>query len=171
MNQEVPTAPWYRQPWFWFLTIAPLSAITFSMFMLVVASNMKDTMVTDDYSKEGRGINLEIARDKAAADMGLRADMAFENRSILLNVSTEQGAAGFPYLILKLFHPTLSQKDRTIQFRNDGNGHYTGNMLDDIKGRWYYELTGPDNVWRLKGEARLPTEGYLHLSPQGSAQG
>src|SRR5690554_7278949 len=60
------------------------------MFMLVVASNMRDTMVTDDYSKEGRGINLEIARDQAAADMGLNADMAFEDRSILLNVNTQE---------------------------------------------------------------------------------
>lgn len=171
MNQEVPVAPWYRQPWFWFLTIAPLSAITFSMFMLVVASNMDDTMVSDDYSKEGRGINLEIARDQAAKEMGLSADMAFEDRSILLNVNTQQGPADFPYLVLNLFHPTLAQNDRTIQFRSDGNGHYTGTMLHDIDGRWYYDLRGPDNKWRLKGEARLPAEGNLHMGPEGSAQG
>src|SRR5690554_6388458 len=99
MNQEVPVAPWYRQPWFWFLTIAPLSAIIFSMFMLVVASNMKDTMVTDDYSKERRGINLEIARDQAASDMGLNADIVPDERSILLIVKTQHRPAEFPYLI------------------------------------------------------------------------
>ena len=171
MNHETPVAPWYRQPWFWFLTIAPLSAITFSMFMLVVASNMDDTMVSDDYSKEGRGINLEIARDQVAKEMGLSADMAFEDRSILLNVNTQQGPADFPYLVLNLFHPTLAQRDRTIQFRSDGNGHYTGAMQHDINGRWYYDLRGPDNQWRLKGEAWLPAEGNLHMGPEGSGQG
>jgi len=171
MNQDVPVAPWYKQPWFWFLTIAPLSAITFSMFMLVVASNMKDTMVSDDYSKEGRGINLEIARDRAAAEMGLSADMTFENRSILLDVNTQQGPADYPYLILNLFHPTLAQNDRTIQFQSDGNGHYTGTILQDIEGRWYYELRGPDNQWRLKGEVWLPSDGDLHMGSKGSAKG
>ncbi|WP_144822058.1 FixH family protein [Marinobacter piscensis] len=171
MSQDIAIAPWYRQPWFWFLTIAPLSAITFSMFMLVVAANMKDTMVTDDYSKEGRGINLEIARDQAAADMNLNADITFENRSILMNISTGQDPATFPYLVLNLFHPTLAQKDRTIQLRSDGNGHYTGTMHEDIDGRWYYELRGPDNSWRLKGEAWLPIEDNLHLSAKGSIKG
>tara|TARA_R110000822_G_scaffold1738_1_gene8031 strand:- start:4985 stop:5410 length:426 start_codon:yes stop_codon:yes gene_type:complete len=141
------------------------------MFMLVVASNMKDTMVSDDYSKEGRGINLEIARDQAAAEMGLSADMAFDNRSLLLNVTTQQGPADYPYLILNLFHPTLAQNDRTIQFQSDGNGHYTGTMLQDIEGRWYYELRGPDNQWRLKGEAWLRSEGDLHMGPKDSAKG
>ncbi|RBW49871.1 FixH family protein [Marinobacter sp. F3R11] len=171
MNNEVPVAPWYRQPWFWFLTIAPLSAITFSMCMLVVASNMKDTMVTDDYSKEGRGINLEIARDQAAKEMGLTADMAFEDRSLILKVNAEQGPLDAPYLILTLFHPTLAQNDRTIQFRNDGNGLYSGTMLQDIDGRWYYELRGPENHWRLKGEAWLPAEGNIHMTSKGAAKG
>ncbi|SOB75028.1 hypothetical protein SAMN04488490_0583 [Marinobacter sp. LV10R510-11A] len=171
MNEEVPVAPWYRQPWFWFLTIAPLAAIIFSTFMLVVAANMDDTMVSDDYSKEGRAINQEIARDLKATELGVNADLAFENRAILLTVSTEQGPADFPYLVLNLFHPTLAQNDRTIQFRSDGNGHYTGTMLDDIDGRWYYELRGPDNLWRLKGEAQLPTDSKLHMRSKGSAQG
>ncbi|MGO1500551.1 MAG: FixH family protein [Marinobacter sp.] len=171
MTEEVPVAPWYRQPWFWFLTIAPLSAIIFCIIMFIVASNMDDTMVSDDYSKEGRGINQEIARDLKANELGVNADLAFEDRAILLTVNTEQGPADFPYLILNLFHPTLAQNDRIIQFRSDGNGHYTGSLLDDIDGRWYYELRGPDNRWRLKGEARLPTDNKLHISSKGSAQG
>lgn len=171
MNEDVPVAPWYRQPWFWFLTIAPLSAIIFCIIMFIVASNMDDTMVSDDYSKEGRGINQEIARDLKAKELGVNADLAFEDRAILLTVNTEHGSADFPYLVLNLFHPTLAQNDRTIQFRSDGNGHYTGSLLDDIDGRWYYELRGPDNQWRLKGEAWLPTENKLHMNSKGSAQG
>ena len=171
MNEDVPVAPWYRQPWFWFLTIFPLSAIIFSMCMLVVASNMDDTMVSDDYSKEGRGINLEIARDQKATEMKLHGDLALEGRTMMLNLSTDQGPADFPYLVLNLFHPTLAQNDRTIQFRNNGNGHYTGTLLDDIEGRWYYDLRGPENQWRLKGEAWLPGKDTLRMSAKGAAQG
>ncbi len=171
MTEHAPVAPWYRQPWFWFLTIFPLAAIIVCVAMIIVASNMKDTLVTDDYSKEGRGINLEIARDEKAADLGMTAEMDFEHRTISLDLNTSDGPADFPYLVLNLFHPTLAERDRTIQFRHTGVGHYQGTLLDDIDGRWYYDLRGPDNDWRLKGEAQLPAEHGVVIHAEGSARG
>ncbi|WP_372981401.1 FixH family protein, partial [Marinobacter sediminum] len=75
-----------------------------------------------------------------------------------------------PYLILNLFHPTLADRDRTVQFQKVGTGQYRGNMLEDIDGRWYYDLRGPDNDWRLKGEAWLPAENGLTVSSKGTVQ-
>ncbi|AOY87380.1 nitrogen fixation protein FixH [Marinobacter salinus] len=171
MTEQAPVAPWYRQPWFWFLTIFPLAAIIWCISMIIVATNMKDTMVTDDYSKQGRGINLEIARDQKAADLGMMAELNFDNRNISLNLNTDNGPADFPYLVLNLFHPTLADRDRTIQFQRTGTGHYRGQMLDDINGRWYYDLRGPDNKWRLKGETQLPAENGITVSSEGAARG
>tara|TARA_Y100000589_G_scaffold279340_1_gene275275 strand:- start:1166 stop:1690 length:525 start_codon:yes stop_codon:yes gene_type:complete len=171
MTENAPVAPWYRQPWFWFLTIFPLSAIILCSVMIVVAANMKDTMVTDDYSKEGRGINLEIARDRQAYDMGLVGDLAFHHRDITLHLETSDGPADYPYLVLNLYHPTLADRDRTIQFRNEGGGDYKGTMLQDIDGRWYYDLRGPDNTWRLKGEAWLPAENGLTIRAEKPVKG
>lgn len=155
-----PIAPWYRQPWFWFLTIAPLAAITWSMTMLVVAINMEDSMVSDDYSKEGRGINMEIARDMKAAELKLAANIQFDGRKLSLDLTS---AEDFPYLILNLFHPTLDINDRVIQFRRESMGHYTAQLIEDVEGRWYYDLRGPTNNWRLKGEAWLPSENGITL--------
>lgn len=171
MSDNTPVAPWYRQPWFWFLTIFPLAAIIWCTVMIIVASNMKDTMVTDDYSKQGRGINLEIARDQLAYDMGMVAELAFEERTVTLALNTHDGPADFPYVVLSLFHPTLADKDRTIQFNSLGNGRYTGNLLQDIEGRWYYDLRGPDNQWRLKGEAWLPAENGLTVQAAKPVKG
>lgn len=171
MTEQAPVAPWYRQPWFWFLTIFPLAAIIWCTVMIIVATNMKDTMVTDDYSKAGRGINLEIARDQKAADLGIVAQLNFDSRAVSLDLNTESGPADFPYLVLNLFHPTLADRDRTIQFQRTGTGHYRGQMLEDINGRWYYDLRGPDNEWRLKGEAQLPAQNGITVSAEGSARG
>lgn len=171
MTEETPVAPWYRQPWFWFLTIFPLAAIVWCIFMIIVASNMEDTMVTDDYSKKGRAINLELARDQAAVDLGLAAELEFDHRSLALTLDTANGPADFPYLVLNLFHPTLADRDRTIQFQRIAPGQYRGLLLEDIEGRWYYDLRGPDNHWRLKGEAWLPAENGLSIRAEASAQG
>lgn len=171
MTEETPVAPWYRQPWFWFLTIFPLAAIVWCIFMIIVASNMEDTMVTDDYSKEGRAINLELARDQAAVDLGLAGELEFDQRSLALTLDTADGPADFPYLVLNLFHPTLADRDRTIQFQRIAPGQYRGQLLEDIEGRWYYDLRGPDNRWRLKGEAWLPAENGLSIRAEAPAQG
>lgn len=171
MIEQVPIAPWYRQPWFWFLTIFPLAAIIVCTALIIVATNLKDPMVTDDYSKEGRGINLELARDDKAADLGITAEIDFEQRSIELELNTRTGPADFPYLVLNLFHPTLAGRDRTIQFQRTGAGHYRGQMLENIEGRWYYDLRGPDNDWRLKGEAMLPTERSITVRAEGTTKG
>jgi hypothetical protein len=160
MTAETPVAPWYRQPWFWFLTIAPLAAITWSMTMLVVAVNMEDSMVSDDYSKEGRGINLEIARDVRAAELELEANIRFDGRQLSLDLNSTED---FPYLILNLFHPTLDKYDRVVQFRRESMGKYKALMNEGIEGRWYYDLRGPANEWRLKGEAVLPADKVLKL--------
>jgi hypothetical protein len=160
MTAETLVAPWYRQPWFWFLTIAPLAAITVGMTMLFIAINMEDTMVSDDYSKEGRGINLEIARDVRASELELIADIQFDGRQLSLDLTS---AEDFPYLILNLFHPTLVKYDRVVQFRRESAGHYTALMNEEIDGRWYYDLRGPTNEWRLKGEVVLPADKGLRL--------
>lgn len=171
MTEQAPVAPWYRQPWFWFLTIFPIAAIIWCAFMITVALNMKDTMVSDDYSKEGRAINLEIARDQKAADLGIKAAMRFDKRSATLELDTRNGPAGYPYVVLNLFHPTLADQDRTIQFTRVSEGHYQGTILEDIDGRWYYDLRGPSNDWRLKGEAVLPAKGIITSSTEKSNQG
>ncbi|MDL0429875.1 FixH family protein [Marinobacter sp. TBZ242] len=163
MTENTSVGPWYRQPWLLFLLIFPGAAIIWCTIAITVALNTDNSMVTDDYSKEGRGINMEIARDQAAKDLGLRAEMAFDEREISLTVDTNEGSADYPYLILNLFHPTIAERDRTVQFRAVGDGHYTASLNQSIEGRWYFDLRGPDNDWRLKGESNLPAERRLTL--------
>lgn len=171
MTTEAPISPWYKQPWFWFLLIFPGASIIWCTIAITVALNTENAMVTDDWSKQGRGINMSIARDQKAEDMGMEARLAFNDQNITLNLETLKGPADIPYLVLKLFHPTLSDKDRVIQFRQIAPGRYAGQLHEEIDGRWYYDLQGPGNEWRLKGEAWLPAENGITVKAGGSAQG
>lgn len=171
MTENTSTGPWYRQPWLLFLLIFPGAAIIWCTIAITVALNTQNSMVTDDYSKEGRGINMEIARDQAAKDLGLSAEMAFKDREINLSMDTTDGRADYPYLILNLFHPTIAERDRTIQFRAVGEGQYVANLNQSIEGRWYFDLRGPDNDWRLKGESDLPSDRPLTLGAGAEDRG
>lgn len=163
MTDNPPIAPWYRQPWFWFLAIFPLAAIAWCLTMIVVATSTAGSMVTDDYSKQGRGINMEIARDQKADDLGLGAEFHFGERQVTLDLSDTEGTASYPYLILNLYHPTLEEQDRKVQLTPIAEGKYQATVNQDMAGRWYFDLRGPDNDWRLKGEARLPSGAPIQL--------
>lgn len=169
MTEQTSQGPWYRQPWLLFLLIFPGASIIWCTVAITVALNTDNSMVTDDYSKEGRGINMAIARDVEAADMGLTAQLDFSGERLNLTVATNAGDSAFPYLVLKLFHPTLADRDRTIQLQPSGSGQYTANLPRNIDGRWYLDLQGPSNDWRLKGEVNLPAASALTLEP--AAQG
>ena len=171
MTEETPVSPWYKQPWFWFLLIFPGAAIIWCISMITVSLNIDSSMVTDDYAKEGRGIAMNAARDEKAESMGLQADLNFSERSVDLSVAANQGPLNDPYLVLNLFHPTLTEYDRTIQFRPVGEGQYTATLNQPVDGRWYLDLRGPDNTWRLKGEARLPLSRPVTLNAQANDQG
>ncbi|RMJ06010.1 FixH [Marinobacter litoralis] len=170
MTDNTPVAPWYRQPWFWFLTIFPLASITFGLTMLVVSVNLDTAMVTDDYSKEGRGINMAIARDQKASEMKVSGKLQLANRKATLLLDTKDGPADFQYLILNLYHPTLEDKDRVIQFNRLADGEYSGQILEDLDGRWYFDLQGPDNDWRVKGEFWLPAEHPITIQAKANVQ-
>lgn len=171
MTDNTVAKPWFREPWFWFLVAFPMASIIWCAFMITVALNTENAMVTDDYSKEGRGINMEIARDQKAADLGLHAELEFNDRQVSLQVDTRDGKADFPYLVLNLFHPTLSAQDRIIQLQSAGGGYYTGNLHEPIDGRWYLDIRGPSNEWRLKGETNLPSETALRLGTESEGRG
>ena len=81
MTTETPVAPWYRQPWFWFLLIFPGASIIYCAVAITIAVSTENAMVTDDWSKEGRGINMSIARDQKAEDLGMEAQIDFQSKN------------------------------------------------------------------------------------------
>ncbi|MGM0767310.1 MAG: FixH family protein [Pseudomonadota bacterium] len=160
---EEAVKPWYRQPWLWFLIAFPLASITWCTIAITVAMNTENAMVTDDYAKEGRGINMQIARDQKAKDLGLQGEFAFSEREVRLSLTSSAEQADYPYLILNLFHPTIAEKDRTIQFTRTGENTYRATLNQEVSGRWYFDLRSPDNDWRLKGETSLPSDDTIQV--------
>ncbi|MDC0662060.1 FixH family protein [Marinobacter sp. SS21] len=171
MTQDSPVSPWYRQPWFWFLLIFPTAAIIWCAFMITMAIKTENAMVTDDYSKEGKAINLELARDARATELGLSAHLDISDDQIAVALHAAAADLAYPYLILQVYHPTLEERDRTIQLSPVSESDFSGQLPRNMDGRWYLDLRGPDNDWRLKGELILPATNSLMLKAAGNHAG
>ena len=65
----------------------------------------------------------------------------------------------------------MSELDRTIQFRKLAAGEYAGNLVESMGGRWYYDLQGPDNDWRVKGEFWIPSSNKIALKATSPTRG
>lgn len=75
MDDAQPTTPWYREPWPWLLMIAPAAAVVGGIFTWWLAAHTNHALVVDDYYREGRAINQQLARDAEATRMGLSATL------------------------------------------------------------------------------------------------
>ena len=56
--------PWYKQFWPWFFILVPVITLMMGGLMLYLAINTQDSLVVDDYYKEGRTINASLAREQ-----------------------------------------------------------------------------------------------------------
>lgn len=165
--------PWFRQPWFWFLVLFPAASISYCAVAITLSLTTHTSMVVDDYSKEGLGINQSMARDARAAELGLEARIEQSGRNLDVTLTSTQDGSGVApdYLMLQLFHPTMGEQDRVIQLNAAGDGHYRGQIAGNIDGRWYLDISGPSADWRIKGEGHFPAESGIVMRPNDPERG
>ncbi|MCM5570858.1 FixH family protein [Burkholderiaceae bacterium FT117] len=157
MTEATYATPWYRQRWPWLLMIMPATAIVGGIFTWWLAANANNSMVVDDYYKEGRAINQQLARDDRAAQLGLAATLAAGSpgdRSgaggIAVDLRGRLDAAALPdSLTLRLVHATESSLDAQLTLRHAGGGRYLGAGVLPGSGHWIVHLEDPQRSWRL----------------------
>ncbi|WP_158675350.1 FixH family protein [Thiohalobacter thiocyanaticus] len=160
--------PWYKQFWPWFLISLPLSAVIGGIATLIIAMQSPNAMVVDDYYKEGLAINETLARERAAADLGLSGLLRHAGGTgrLQLELMIRDGEGALPgHLELRLVHPTLAHKDQTLRLEPGNDGIYVSDMPQLSPGNWHLILSPPDASWRLTGRLVLPQGGQARLTP------
>jgi hypothetical protein len=147
--------PWYRQRWPWLLMIMPATAMFGGIFTWWLAANANNSMVVDDYYREGRAINQQLARDDRATQLGLEATLvpgAGAAGAIAVDIAGQLGSVGYPETLnLKLVHATESALDAQVSLRHAGGGRYVANGVLPARGNWIVHLEDPQRSWRLLG--------------------
>ena len=156
--------PWYREPWVWLMIALPMSAVIGGIITFYLAVTTSTGLVVDDYYKRGKAINLDLARDDAAARYQLRATIDLDMRDNLVQLRLESASASLPKtLTFSVLHPTRPGHDQVIMLRHAGDGVYYGDIDEVARGNWYLQLAGDD--WRLSGSMQMPLVDTLVLLP------
>ena len=159
------TRRWYREPWVWLLISLPMTAVIAGMVTLYLAVSTSDGLVVDDYYKRGKAINVDLARDAAAARHELRADIDLDMRNNHVQLLLQGNIEPLPEtLTLSLLHPTQAGYDQLLSLQHAGDGVYSGAIDEVGRGNWYLQLETVE--WRLSGSMRMPHTGKVVLLPQ-----
>lgn len=150
--------PWYKQPWLWFLLSIPIASVILSSIMVTVAVVGKDSLVSDNYYKDGMAINQTLEQDQLAVTLGLAPVLSIENKEVLLELKGSSSVPAQSFLTLKLLHPTVSAEDVVIKLLPSVNGLFLGELPRALEGRRYLDLYAFDNSWRIREELILPAD-------------
>lgn len=158
--------PWYKQFWPWFMIGLLFSAIAVSTSFAVLSVRSFDGMVQEDYYEHGRAINMELAKQHRAHELGLAADLRLDPLTSDVMVQLD-GDDRPERLSLKMIFPTEADRDQEIALEHVRDGLYLGQAPDNLRYRWYLQLHPSDEQpeWRLVGEASFPSEGSFSLTP------
>ena len=126
--------PWYKHRWPWLLMAGPVAVLIAGFITMWISFSGADALVVDDYYKQGKAINQDLRRDRAAASLGLSLSLRYDAAAGKL-VGQLQGVTDGAPLNLLLVHPTVPEKDIRLVAVPDSSGVFSvAIMLRPVSG-------------------------------------
>lgn len=149
------TKPWYRYGWVWFLIGIPASSVILGSIFIWISFKQADSLVADDYYKQGRGINQRLEKDQAAVDRGIKLHASIKaqpngDQRIEIRLVANPGVELPELLRLRLSHPTIDRKDILATLVKSGSGLYRTDVPGISAGRWYVQVEDDHGDWRVR---------------------
>lgn len=177
MSENTPVAPWYRQPWFWFVMSPLIVVICVVLTFVTISVFHADDRVVDNYYKQGRTINQSFEQEARAQALNLRADVAFDmvTGEVMVNLT---GDGALPDVLhLMIGHPVNADQDQRILLQKVRDGRYRGDLTAALSHRRYLTLLPEHDVnqmrsaeWLLRGEIHFDQRDRIELRPGDRTQ-
>lgn len=158
------STPWYKQFWPWFLITIPLISMVLSITMLNLAMNTEDSLVIDDYYKEGKGINMQLSKIQEAKVRDIRTVLIVDGTNISLRFVSGEPKTG-EALAIKFHHATLVEKDFSLLLTRDANGIYRAKSEQVVSGKWKISLSPLNDEWKINNDLSFPRSGEIEFIP------
>ncbi len=158
--------PWYREPWPWILMAGPAIVVVAGFVTAWLAVTSNDGLVEDDYYKQGLAVSQRLARDQAAASLGLSAELVAGGNGVDLRLFLigNAGPIAPEALQLRVVHPTRAGADQVVTLKRDAAGFYVGQLTAPLQGgRWHVLLEDEGHRWRIAGDWHPQEQGAARL--------
>jgi len=159
-------SPWHKQFWVWFIIVLLVTTVIAGVTTVIIAVKHDDSLVVDNYYKEGLAINRVITQKENAVKLGVVASLSFNAENQMLNiVLSEQHASANNIIKIRLVHATISEFDREhFLTRNSDDGYAV--KLGSVQPGWWRIIIEPvDAQWQIEQRVQFPIESMLTIKP------
>lgn len=169
--------PFYKQPVFWILMSGPIIVIIAAFFTFGLAHSNAADLVTDDYYKDGKHINLHIERDVMAMKQNMQAKVVINPEGTSAQVVVRGDYDRRTPLTLLFSHPAKKEFDQSVALKWVNQGNETGEQTEYVAQfnalpkavHWYVRLEDHDKKWKIETKW-LPSQGNsMDLKPNETA--
>ena len=167
---EAPGAPWYRCVWPWFIVGLLSTAVVASLATVVIAVSGRDSLVQDDYYRDGLAINRRLESEAVAEKLRIGAELRFDGVTGGFQLRLHgKDTAGIEGLQLALSHPTRADRDTEVRLRRGADRVFRGSVDAPLTGRWYATLHpaptegGAAPLWRINQPVRFVSDAPIAL--------
>lgn len=157
--------PWYKQFWPWFLIAIPLSSFGMGFFIFHIATTTNNSLVIDDYYKEGKVINARLDKIEKARQRNISTELVINDTAIAVKFLSGTPTTG-EALKLTFYHVTLEDLDTSALLSLDASGVYRGVVDHALEGKWQVTLTPLDESWKVQSTLYLPQTGPVTFKPE-----
>ncbi len=146
------TRPWFKEPYVWLMLGLPTASVIACIFLISLAVSTKDTLVRDNYYKDGMAMNQELKWDKKAKNMDIKLSLSITKNSAEIHILSSRLNPSTT-LQLKISHPTLADKDRDAFLQLKPNTKMYQGFIDEVEeGRYYIQVESAEQQWRIRKE-------------------
>lgn len=172
-EEQRSLAPWYRQPIFWALMSGPIIVVIAAFVTLSIASDNISDMVSDDYYKDGKHINLQLERDIVALNNNIHAQVLFNDQHNAAKVFISGDFDHLRPLKMQLLHPAKKEYDQIVSLQAastpiSGDKYEYSAQFSALPNtvHWYIRIEDEQGLWRVE-EKWLPSQGAaVDLNPK-----
>lgn len=166
MNTPEVTA-WYKQFWPWLIIFFPASAVVAGTITVIIAVQNSDTLVKDNWYKDGLAINQELDKQIAAKRMGIAAHITInrENSQLILSLDNID-PANIRTINVVLVHPTQPEKDAQYQAFFTPTGNYVTQLPAIPAGFFHLRIDADNTEWQLTGGINFSNTESATIQPK-----
>ena len=157
------TSLWYKEPWAWLVFFLPFSAVVAGTATYFIANHEADDLVIGEYYKEGKAINLQVAKVRLAKKLGMRFDLSLIDNELLITPTGIEKT--FPLINANFYHPTQEEKDFYLVLTPDGQGNFRHSFEKEVKGKWRLSLSSFEGNWKIQQTIMLPQSKNISIVP------
>ncbi len=177
LSKQEKSKAWYKEPWPWLLMAGPAIVVVAGLTTFYIAQKNAADLVSDDYYKDGKHIDIQLHRDEEALKRHIEAQVLVSPDNNAAKVLVSGDFDPKAPLNLVLMHPAKSANDQTVKLQPDvaasGDKATYSAVFKPLPhaNHWYVRLEDAAGKWRVENTWVMSQGNVVSLKPMDKLLG